>query len=340
MTSERGSNPQLNRQARAKPGEPIVSGNAPREPGEYEVLTALTVEGVPVGNGDGADPSRNFALDPIWGGPIGSGGRKVVEKKEWSRRPIGDLEEDTDYVDCKQHDYTASGSGVSRAWGDRIPQRVRFFNLVVSKVTADYWAYINHGLYEPGTRKGGTNGLFLAIDGLTFDGCRIKGAGLEMKASVYLVRNPVVLPSTQMGQLGRKRHGRQSIWIGGDAAGNEIAFRGWCDVCDVKDAVFVGWGGPLPYRSVDWTKLHNGTSSPWAGKAWEGEEGLYIGPRVKSGTLSKPSGGQETKFPALDCIVHPEAAGRVKALAGTKNLLTEAIADYRTLWSRYGFGED
>jgi hypothetical protein len=109
------------------------------------LLAAAGGEGPDPSPEPGPDEGRNWALDEVWGGPVGSGGRKVVTGKVWDGKKIGDLDENTDYVDAIHRNYTNHSSDTAMGWGDRIPQRVRFFNLTVKNIDVEYWAYINHG---------------------------------------------------------------------------------------------------------------------------------------------------------------------------------------------------
>lgn len=275
-----------------------------------------------LGNGGEPDEAgRNWALDEVWGGPIGSGGRKVVTGMVWDGKKISGLEEKTDYVDCIHRNYSdPDGWG----WGDTIPKRVRFFNLLVKNINVEYWAYINHGHDEEKNR------LWLAIDGVKFEQLQCKAA-LEIKGSLYLLQNMVVGADCSMNQLLRKRHGRQAVVIGGDAKGKECSFRGWADWCDVPNAVVVGNAGNLESRYVDWSEDH----VAGGGNNMQREEGLYAGPRVKSVKLGYMSNDSCDKYECLDSVLHTGAPAPV--IAGPEEgWRRQDVEDYRDLWDEYG----
>jgi hypothetical protein len=270
------------------------------------------------------EPGRNWALDECWGGEIGSNGRKVVEGKVWDGKKISDLDENTDYLSCIHRNYKDHSSDTAMGWGDRIPQRVRFFNLKVQNIDVEYWAYINHGHDEE------KNKLWLAIDGLTFTDCKFKAA-MELKASIYILKDVTVGSGCSMNQLIRKRHGRQAVIIGGDAKGKECSFRGWCDWCDVPGAVVVGNAGNLPSRSVDWMPLHEAGG----GNNMECEEGLYAGPRVKAVKLGYKANNSCTEYECRDSLVHPDAP-EPQIVGPEEGWERETLGDYRDLWDLYG----
>jgi hypothetical protein len=269
---------------------------------------------------------QHIYLDPLWGGPIGSGSRRVIEgsKAEWKGKPPS-WQENTDYVNPKMWDYKVSGRDYI---GDRIPTGVRLFNPIFENITnIDYMMYINHGHAEE------RNTVNFVIFGGYSKGVKAKGAWAEFKTSKTLIEDHVIDGSCGFGQYVRQRHGRQLVMVGGRGKGI-VAARGWCHWIDVPDVTAQSWAGPLPYRSKDWMKMHTGEEGPWAGKAWQGTELLYAGKTVKKAVLGVPSGGQKSTYPSLNCSVHPDLdLDEKEAVKGTKR---EALGGFRDLWRKAG----
>jgi hypothetical protein len=288
------------------------------------LLAAMEGEPPPVEPGNPEPPKTQHAyLDPLWGGPIGSNGRKVVENAEWKGKEP-QWADNTDYVNPKIWNHTTSDNYMI---GDRIGTNVRLFNPIFENLTGfNYFMYINHG--HPEER----NELGLVIFGGYSKGLKAKAAWAEFKATRILIEDHVVEGSCSFNQYVRQRHGRQLVMIGGRGKAT-IAARGWCHYVDVPGAVGQSWSGPLPYRSEDWMKMHTGEDGPWKGKAWQGTELMYFGKGLTKALVGVPSGDQKSTYPALDNVVHPSVSPVEKKVE--KNTTTGELS-WRELWKRAG----
>ena len=274
-------------------------------------------------DGDTSPPStQHVYLDPLWGGPIGAGGQKVVENAEWKGKEPK-WADNTDYVNPKIWNHNG---GSSYLIGDRIGRNVRLFNPIFENITGfSFLMYINHGHAEE------RNELGLVIFGGYSKGLKVKAAWAEFKASRILIEDHVTEGTCSFNQYVRQRHGRQLVMIGGRGKGT-VAARGWCHYVDVPGVAGQSWAGPLPYRSADWMKMHTGEDGPWAGKAYQGTELMYFGPRLVKAEVGTPSYNQPSTYPALNNIVHPDVSPcEPKEEKGTER---EELSGFRELWKR------
>jgi hypothetical protein len=299
------------------------------------VLLGLEAEPPPVepppvepdgGNGGDIPPpsTQHVYLDPLWGGPIGSGGLKVRENMEWKGKEPR-WEEKTDYVNPKMWNMNVTEI---QYIGLNIPKQVRLFNPIFENITgAQHFIYLNHG--HPEER----NTIDFVIFGGFTKGMKAKNTWAEFKASKILIEDHVIEGSCSFQQYVRQRHGRQLVMVGGRGKGT-VACRGWCHYVDVPGVAGQSWAGPLPYRSKDWMKIHTGADGPMAGKAYQGTELMYFGARSAKALVGVPSYDQPSKYPALNNIVHPDVGScELKEEKGTKR---EGLVGYRELWGKAG----
>lgn len=268
--------------------------------------------------------TQHVYLDPLWGGPIGAGSRKVVENAEWKGKSPS-WAADTDYVNPKFYNTNVTDREYI---GQNIPKNVRLFNPIFENITgAEHFIYINHGHSEE------KNEIGLVIFGGFSKGLKAKETWAEFKATRILIEDHVIEGTCASNQYVRQRHGRQLVMVGGRGKG-PITCRGWCHYVDVPGCTVQSWAGPLPYRSVDWMKLHSGAEGPMAGKAYQGTELMYFGERVDKALVGVPSYNQPSKYPALNNVVHPKVNPcELKDEKGTKR---EALGGFRELWRQAG----
>jgi hypothetical protein len=268
--------------------------------------------------------TQHVYLDPIWGGPIGSGSRKVVENSEWKGKSPR-FAADTDYVNPRFYNMSVTDREYI---GQDIPKNVRLFNPTFENITgAEHFIYINMGHSEE------KNEIGLVIFGGYSKGLKAKETWAEFKATRILIEDHVVEGTCASNQYVRQRHGRQLVMVGGRGKGL-ISCRGWCHYIDVPGSPAQSWAGPLPYRSVDWMKMHTGEDGPWKGKAYQGTELMYFGARVTKATVGLPSYKQPSDYEALNNVVHP--AVRDVELKDEKGTKREALGGFRELWKRAG----
>jgi hypothetical protein len=267
---------------------------------------------------------QHVYLDPIWGGPIGAGGRKVRENVEWKGKQPS-WEEKTDYVNPKFYNMTVTDREYI---GQNIPKGVRLFNPIFENITgAEHFIYLNHGHSEE------KNTVDFVIFGGWSKGLKAKETWSEFKATRILIEDHVIEGSCSFNQMIRQRHGRQLVAVGGRGL-KPISCRGWCHYVDVPGVTGQSWAGPLPPRSVDWMKEHTGADGPMAGKAFQATELMYFGPRLAKAVVGLPSYNQPSKHQALNNIVHPDVSPcELKEEKGTKR---EALSGFRELWKMAG----
>ena len=278
------------------------------------------------GNGGDIPPPelQHVYLDPLFGGPIGSNGKKVVEKAEW-RGKQPQWTENTDYV----NPVFSNMNVPDREYiGQNIPKNVRLFNPIFENITCpEHFIYLNHGHPEERNEVG-----FVIFGGFS-KGIKAKETWAEFKATRILIEDHVQEGSCSSNDYVRGRHGRQIVMVGGRAK-CKTHLRGWCHWVDVPGMTVNSWSGPLPYRSKDWMKLHTGEEGPYKGKAYMATELMYFGPRVSKAIVGLPSWTQPSTYPALNNIVHPDVAScELKVEKGTKR---QALGGFRELWQMAG----
>jgi hypothetical protein len=293
---------------------------------EADALLAAMEDGNPGPNPEPPDqivdpPStQHVYLDPIWGGPIGSKGRRVVEgdKCEWKGK-APQWSENTDYINPKLWACKSDELGFV---GDRIPTGVRLFNPIFENIVcSDHFFYINHGHDEE------KNIIDFVIFGGVSRNVKAKKTWGEFKASRLLIEDHVVDEGCSFGQYLRQRHGRQLVMVGGRGKG-EIATRGWAHYVDVPGATGQLWSGNLPAKSKDWIP-----EKDKGGGAYQCSELCYMSERLKKVTVGQES-TKKDDWPAKNNLVHPDVRDvDMKNEDGTKR---EAIGGWRDLWRKAG----
>jgi hypothetical protein len=268
-------------------------------------------------NGDEGevDPPDPPKPGEYFGGPPGSGGRKVIEGKTYGQVDMEQFE-NTDLLDCT---FTKALYDVT------LPKHLRLLSCTFKNITApddrNYVLYINNGHKE--------TQLNFIMDQCLITGCKAKTFA-EFKASELYIVNCTQDDSSQIPQTIRQRHGRM-LMVRNCKGFKEISTRGWAHYIKAcPGASIVWWAGNLPARNSQWDPMH----IAGGGGNMQCSELCYaegVGPIMagKESLKNKPD-----PYKALNCIVGPNT-GKV-TLGMEEGTDYEELNSYIDLWSRCG----
>ena len=264
------------------------------------------------GTGGGGEPNE----DEYFGGPVGVGGKRVVENKTFQQT---DLEEykDTDLVNCT---FTKALYDIT------LPKNLRLLSCKLQGLKApsddkDHVFYVNNGHSETQVN--------FVMDDCLLEGCKA-GNLMEFKASeIYIFR--LRQHDCQTSSTIRQRHGR--MLVVGDCEGlGPITVRGWGHyIKDCPGAKVTLYSGNLPARYEQWKDMH----ISGGGGNFQCAELVYlegVGPILlgKESLENKPD-----DYPALDCIIGPNC-GEVTKLIHKGTDFDSTLQSHLDLWDICG----
>jgi hypothetical protein len=324
--TDRAAVKRINRDAKCKPGEPIVAGKAPAKPGKYDVRVNLTVQKLTAAPTPDPDPDPDTPTDP--GGPTIPGPHpdslppppdwnNVIRDKTFSGgtggngNPFMSLK-GTKNVLIRSTKFTAAQRCVIKGpQGDG----AIFYDCEVSKLASSG----EHGgmAFYPGENWQTSDDDY----GLLFVGVDFQNNTLsddfELKSS-----NVAIIGCTGKFTV-RIRHGVGSMVYNCPECWNVTTRCGPHLISDCPDCRVIFYSGNLFGKLGEWEPGSGGDAhQPGGGHNMQCSY-MCSAARVKSVTVGFGFNESQAKYPATDCVVDP-GVKEVKVI-NAKNLRREPV---------------